>query len=450
MNSVMQSEEGLARRSFLLRGLACVVGVVALPARVAAQPPLSVSLADYGGVPGASSSTLINAFNSAYAALKANGGGTLTIPPGTYNLGSYGSNTYATTAIGMNNVPNSGYGATLPITTTTAAVPAILHFQNCNNITVAGLSFTDPGCDLTINWKGAICVQADCTVACNSFKVVDCTATSVVSLFKAYGQGGAGNYLLTNLDIAGTVIDSYYGVNVNYTGRYSNCNLVTQGERRAFIGYCAQNWSIVVDHTPKISAQSNSLIELPNDANGNVSDVTVDVTVRGALNYHTAIVGVQQLGPTSVSPKNQNVQANVTVQNATGAPGAALFWFMHDDGTQILSQTNRNWINIACTGSIDAASTSVMANKIVQLRTPTTGTQSSILISTQFNGLQDFSTLPSYFSMFTPSTSTTTSTTTTTTTSPTTTTSSTSTSTTTTTTTSSGPTNTKTHGRWSY
>src|SRR3569833_3292091 len=47
-----------------------------------------------------------------------------------------------------------------------------------------------------------------------------------------------------------------------------------------------------------------------------------------------------------------------------------------------------------------------MTNKIVQLRTPTTGTQSSILISTQFNGLQDFSTLPSYFSMFTPSTST--------------------------------------------
>src|SRR3569832_2440177 len=181
MNSVMQSEEGLARRSFLLRGLACVVGVVALPARVAAQTPLSVSLADYGGVPGASSSTLINAFNSAYAALKANGGGTLTIPPGTYNLGSYGSNTYATNAIGMNNVLISGYGATLTITTTTAAVPAILHFQNCNNITKTNQTKTNPNNKKTNNKKNTKNKQTENTNTNNSFKVVDCTATSVVS-----------------------------------------------------------------------------------------------------------------------------------------------------------------------------------------------------------------------------------------------------------------------------
>ena len=51
------------------------------------------------------------------------GGGDLTevIPPGSYHLGSYGSNSYATNAIGLSNVLISGYGATLSITTTSSS-----------------------------------------------------------------------------------------------------------------------------------------------------------------------------------------------------------------------------------------------------------------------------------------------------------------------------------------
>lgn len=399
-SSSNKSESGLSDENN--RALASTT-VVSEPATLRPIPAYSISLASYGGVPGASASTIVNAFNNAYAALKANGGGTLVIPPGTYHLGSYGSNTQATNVSNMHNVLISGYGATLTITTTAAAVPSILHFQNCSNINIAGLHFTDPGTDLTINWKGAVCIQASCTVACDGYKVYDCTANSVLTLFKAYGGGGAANYLLTNLDITGTVTNAYYGINVNYTGRNSKCNLTTNGVRRAFICYGAQNWNVKVDHTPKSTAQSNSLIELPNDANGDVSDIIINVIVRGNLSYHTGIVGFQQQGPLSATPVIKNVKANVVVQNATGAPGAALFWFMHDDGSQILGNTNRNWINIECTGTVDTVSSSVMNGRIVQSRTPTSGTQSSIRVSTQFNGLQNFAALPPYFSMFTPS-----------------------------------------------
>src|SRR3569623_792126 len=196
-----------------------------------------VDLAVYGGVPGAAPSAIINAFDSAYAALKANGGGTLLIPPRIYDLGRHDSDAAAGNATGLNNVTISGYGASLRITTTGKAVPAILQFSNCNNITVAGLHFTDPGTDLEVEWKGAACIQVACTKPCSGYKLIDCHGSHVVSLFHATGGGKFNNYLLTNLDIHGSVTDAYYGVNVNYTGRYSKVNLTTNRVRRAYICY---------------------------------------------------------------------------------------------------------------------------------------------------------------------------------------------------------------------
>src|SRR3569623_759910 len=277
-----------------------------------------VDLAVYGGVPGAAPSAIINAFDSAYAALKATGGGTQLNPPG------------------VNNVTISGYGASLRITTTGKAVPAILQFSNCNNITVAGLHFTDPGTDLEVEWKGAACIQSDCTVACNGIKVADCSADQVVALYKSYGKGGGLNYLLTDIDIAGTVNNSYYGINVNYNGAHSKCNLTTNGVRRAFICYGAQYWDIWVNANTSNSSGSNALIELPTSAAAlTVTNLNIYLTATGSLSNHAGLITFFQQDAVSTPAVIQNVNADVRIVNATSLPGAGIISFLYWDGASL-------------------------------------------------------------------------------------------------------------------
>src|SRR3569623_580223 len=171
-------------------------------------PSYSVALDSYGGVPGASPATIINAFNSAYSALKANGGGTLLIPPGTYNLGNASAGAVMIRASSLNNVLISGYGATLTMTTTDVSMPVFLYFSNSSNINIAGLHIPDSGTILGINWKGAICIEFNTTVPTDGAKVVDCSCDSVVTFVKSSGNGGTQNFTLTGLDISGAVNNS--------------------------------------------------------------------------------------------------------------------------------------------------------------------------------------------------------------------------------------------------
>src|SRR3569623_693482 len=358
-----------------------------------------VDLAVYGGVPGAAPSAIINAFDSAYAALKANGGGTLLIPPGIYDLGRHDSDAAAVNATGLNNVTISGYGASLRITTTVKAVPAILQYSNCNNITVAGLHFTDPGTDLEVEWKGAACIQSDCTVACNGIKVADCSADQVVALYKSYGKGGGLNYLLTDIDIAGTVNNSYYGINVNYNGAHSKCNLTTNGVRRAFICYGAQYWDIWVNANTSNSAGSNALIELSTASSGlTVSDVNIRLNVTGNLSNHAGLVTFFQQDEVSTPAVIQNINADVRIVNATSLPGAGIISFLYWDGASLQQTTIKTWSNLQLTGGFDAASAALFAgaNKFASAGAASSSPNNSVVLRTG-QSYQDMTLLPSYF-----------------------------------------------------
>src|SRR5689334_8851776 len=52
-------------------------------------PPDKVSLATYGGMPGANPDILKRAFSQAFSALKEKDGGTLLVPAGLYDFGRY-------------------------------------------------------------------------------------------------------------------------------------------------------------------------------------------------------------------------------------------------------------------------------------------------------------------------------------------------------------------------
>src|SRR3569623_945817 len=362
-------------------------------------PSYSVSLDSYGGVPGASPATIINAFNSAYSALKANGGGTLLIPPGTYNLGNASAGAVMIRASSLNNVLISGYGATLTMTTTDVSMPVFLYFSNSANINIAGLHFSDSGTNLGINWKGAICIEFNTTVPTDGAKVVDCSCDSVVTFVKSYGNGGTQNFTLTGLDISGTVNNSYYGINVNYNGAHSKCNLTTNGVRRAFICYGAQYWDIWVNANTSNSAGSNALIELSTASSGlTVSDVNIRLNVTGNRSNHAGLVTFFHQELPAAPAVIHNINADVRIVNATSLPGAGIFSFLYWDGASLQPTTIKTWSNLQLTGGFDAASAALFAgaNKFASAGAVSRSPNNSVVLRTG-QSYQDMTLLPSYF-----------------------------------------------------
>lgn len=256
-------------------------------------PNFSVTLAQYGGSPSATAAANIAAFNAAFDALKANGGGILNLAAGIYNLGSYASSVAVVAVSDMSNVliQGAGTGTTIRISTTAVALPTIFDLNNCSNINFFNIAFNDTGTDLNVDYRGAMCVAVHNSTLKSGYKMYNCSASAVVMLFHATGE----NYMVEGFDIQATVSNSYFAVGSNYNCRYSKCFLTTNAVRRAFIGFGCRDWDIVVDHTPQSTAQSNGLILLATDGSNSFNCDTVKVwaTVRGNMVNHSSVLSLQ-------------------------------------------------------------------------------------------------------------------------------------------------------------
>jgi hypothetical protein len=389
------------RRKMLLGGLAVSAAGLLRPydalAAVPSPAPIpgnQVSLSDFGGVPGAGAAAIISAFNQAFSRLKSLGGGTLNIASGTYNFGSYSSAANAVAVSGLNNVLISGYGAQLVMTTTATVMPVFLHFDNPTNVTIAGLSFYDYGADVSVNWKGAVCLSVNTSTACSGFKTIDCTADHVVTYFRSYG-----NYTLTGCDINATVKNAYYAINPNFNGRYSSCNVTCDRVRRGFIGYGARDWNITMRCNSAAGVLgSNGFIDLIPDP-GNPSDnCNVNLTVTGSTSPYGALVHFYHQSDATVAQYMRNVKANVTLDNASGT--ATVFLFDHELTTGVVSSTIRTWEQMTLTGGVIGSYT----GPIIRNPSRSIGSTNLVQVSTAWTAHQDMSTLPAYFKSFTPST----------------------------------------------
>lgn len=368
------------------------VGTVTTPAPI---PSHVVKLADYGGVPGASASTIKSAFSQAFNQLKGLGGGTLMIAAGVYDIGSYPSEVIAMGVDGLQNVLISAYGAQLTMTTTAATgMPVFLSFSNPQNVTIAGMRFYDHGTNLSVNWKGAVCLSVTSNIARSGFKTVDCVAENVGTFFRS-----VGNYLFTNFDIHGSVTTAYYAVNVNNNGRFSKFNVRCDRVRRALVAWGAQNQThkYTCNHVAG-GLGSNGFVDLVPRGGNPVSDVTVEVSMTGNSSPYGSIINCYQQAPDNPLYM-RNVKAKVIVNNVAGS--APLFEFMHEDpvGT-IRSTTPRTWENMELTGSVTGA----YAGPIIRNRTTSTGSTNLIRVASNLAALQNMSALPSYFKVFTPTT----------------------------------------------
>lgn len=312
-------------------------------------PPGFVSLANYGGLPGAAPSVLIGAFANAFAALTQNGGGTLLVPAGIYDFREYDSSALIVRGDDLSNIVISAYGATFKATTTANVMPFLFYFFNPNNLTIAGARFVDPGFNPSVNWKGMYGVGIQANRASGRFRMVDCHAESVVGLFSANNNAGTRHYL-EDIDIQGEVRNSYYGVGASFIRERVKVNLICHNVRRAFIANALKNADITV--TASSTEQwpgSNGLVSLASGGAemGNVEDVRVNVNASGVCIYGS-YVHFYQVGP-AVDGYMRDIDATVNLDNVSVVQN--LFIFDHEID-RVQHKTARVWDQIHLHGSV--------------------------------------------------------------------------------------------------
>lgn len=355
----------MERRSFLAHGLGA--GLVAMsPAALDAPPgmragrpeggrasaevpPTTVSLAAYGGVPGAGRAVLVRAFGQALAALARCGGGTLFVPAGLYDFGSDADGAYVIFCRNLRNIAISAYGATFRVTTSVKAVPTFFYFFNFHNITIAGASFTDPGFTPWVNWKGMYCVGIQADQASSRFRMVDCHAERVVGLL-ASNNNAATRRFISGVSVHGTVAHAYYGVGASNLDQDVKVELACHNVRRAFIAAALKRADIAVTSTNTPTwPGSNGLVALVagGASAGNVEDVRVRVRVSGAC-IHSSYVHFYHQGREREGHM-RDIDATVEVVGAMRVRN--LFVFDHEDEA-VRPETSRVWDRIALHGKL--------------------------------------------------------------------------------------------------
>lgn len=350
-------------------------------------PANSVTLAEFGGVPGASPQAIKDAFAQAFAKLQSLGGGTLTVGAGVYDLGEYSRDVYAVKVDNLRDVFISAYGAKLTMRTTAKVMPVFLRFFNPENVTVAGMSFYDSGTNLSVSWQGAICLDVESDAAHSRFKTVDVLAENVVSLVRSLG-----NYTFTGFDLKGTVRNAYYGVTTNYSGNFSKVDFVAENVGQAVFALGAQGWDINVNAVAG-GPGSNGFVNLVTSEAAPVRDINVNVTMGGKAGIYGGIVHFYHQGPAGTPQHMRNIKANVAYEGVSGAP--AMFVFDHASGAGIASSTIRTWEQVELTGSVVGERPAL----IISNPSVSTGTTNAISVASNLAAFQNIGALPKYFTV---------------------------------------------------
>jgi hypothetical protein len=386
------------RRSFLLRSAALLAAVGA--PEVHSQPSGNkISLADFGAYPGSDSATIINAFDSAFRHLKELGGGTLTIAPGRYSMGSYSESIYLVGVRDLQNVEIIAYGAILELTTTGDALPTIPVFfrlVNPSNLTVRGLSFQGYGTNLRVHYYGPVCFDIVTIRPCSGIRTIDCVADHVVTFVRSIGTDPEYKYMLTDCEFNGAVRYSYYGMELKSTGRFSTCNLNCFAVKRGFIGFDVKDWDITINCSSEDTATgSNGFICLIPSTGGSVENCSVNLTATGVIEPYGALIHFYHQGE-GQSEYMLNIRANVMLNNAVGH--ATVFLFDHALETGVVPSTLRTYRQITLTGTINGT----YQGKIVDNPSVSEGTGNDIKVSSSLVQAKDLAVMPKYFSSFTP------------------------------------------------
>lgn len=370
-------------------------------------PALTVNLADYGGVPTASVTTIRNAFTLAFNDLKANNGGTLEVNSGTYNFGTVAQNAVMVAVTSLRNVHVKGDNVMLQISTGTGTgsnnTPVFFQLSAPDNVTFSGFSFEDFGSDILFRsaggrW-GAIAFNTFSTTAVADFKTFDCNAVALVSFI--HSDNRSNPYTQTKFDITANIRDCYYGVQMLQSGTDSVCYVNMTNGRRSGVWQCPRNWDINVTLNRTEGIGSNGVVHLDSGNSGNLlaDGVTAHVTATGALNGYNALVRIEHQGTIGAASVHQNHNINVNINNASSAASTGVVTFSAEEesgASGILSSTAGSWRNVTVRGTVTGTYTGTF---IRSLAASTSG-NNSIAVGSNLWGYQTG--LPAYYTQTTP------------------------------------------------
>jgi hypothetical protein len=312
-------------------------------------PPVAVSLAEFGGVPGVGRAGLSRAFYLATAALADSGGGTLYVAPGLYDFGKVSDAANMVFLRDVRDIAISAYGAIFTATTTAKVVPHLFYFLNFHNVTIAGASFIDPGFTPWWNWKGMYCVGLQADRPSSGFSMVDCHAERVVGLL-ASNNLPATRRFISGIRIEARVEHAYYGVGASFIEENVSIDLACHNVRRAFIANGLKKGDIAITSSNSAGwPGSNGLVALVSGglSVGNVENVRVRLSVTGDC-IHGSYVHFYHQGP-EAGGYMCDINAAVNIFNMRRVN--TLFLFDHEtDGVQ--PTTMRIWDRIALRGNL--------------------------------------------------------------------------------------------------
>lgn len=358
-------ESKVGRRRFLAHGLAAGTLALATPARqghvpapvgpprhlaaAARVPGATVSLADFAGRPGADRPVLAEAFRRGLAALMRAGGGTLLVPPGTYDLGMLDQPQEVLLCRDLRDVVIDAYGAVFVATTVKPVVPHMFYFHNFNNVTLAGARFVDHGFSPWVDWQGMYCVGIQADRPSSGMRLVDCSAEHVLGML-ASNNDAAGRDLLSDIYVQGEVRHAYYGVGANYLAGRVSVDLDCHNVRRAFIAFAARHADVVVRTSATWAwPGSNGFVALvcAGSRFGNVEHVRVRIDVSGDC-IHGSYVHFYHQGPQAEGiMRDIDATVNILSRQSLGS----VFLFDHEtDGVQ--PRTARQWDRIRLHGTV--------------------------------------------------------------------------------------------------
>jgi hypothetical protein len=366
MPAIMNMQIARRRRTVMLRGVAMAIAAFLPGARGdaprrtrphgsvggignAAVPPRIVSLADYGGMPGAGRAVLVRAFGQALRDLAGQGGGTLFVPGGVYDFGTHADADTIILCRDARNIAISAYGAMFAVTTAANVMPNLFYFFNFQNITIAGASFTDRGFNPRVDWRGMYCVGIQADRPSRGFTMVDCYAERVVGMLASHNNA-ATRRCLSNIRVQGEVRQAYYGVGASFIRENVDVDLVCHNVRRAFIASALHNAEIRIRAFSTLDwPGSNGLVALicAGASAGNVGNVRVRMDVSGDC-IHDSYVHFYHQGQERHGAM-RNIDATVNLVNVRA--GRHLFAFDHE-ADAILPSTARVWDRISLRGTI--------------------------------------------------------------------------------------------------
>ncbi|WP_420476679.1 hypothetical protein [Noviherbaspirillum sp. ST9] len=363
----------------------------------------SLSLADFGGVPGANARAIAAAFGAAFEELKEEGGGKLVIPEGVYDLGSL-SNGVAIEVAQLRNVLIAGHGAQLTMETAAEGAgnnftPAFFRFVNPERVTVAGLAFKGYGSNLAFRKsggrQGAVCIDVFASRPCEGFKTVDCVADDVVTFLRSDNRSNP--YQMSGFDIHATVRNSYYGIQMLRNGRYSRCRLTTLNVRRAFISHATRDWDIGVAARRTQGPGSNAHVVLDTFPDGPVLDCTISVSASGDLDGYDCLGSICHQGPDGSYSFARNVRFTIAIENSSSAPRSGFIAFTAEPESGIppgiRSTTAGAWENISIKGTVPSS----YKGRVVANPSVSSARTNSIYIAANLSRFLDADSLPPYF-----------------------------------------------------